>query len=727
MSSWGFCVATYLCTWCSTHSLAGRLLGSIKFSRQDSWLHRSRAPVFGREEVGVGRLRTLAHPSACAVLAGLALSVAAVAGWAAIGPLVEAAHAGTLPGLLGTLLGGLMERRAERPAAAYVSQVRMMVDGPLLLAAGAGLLPLAARVDSRAGSTCAPPRSPEGWPATVAGVVAVTFTALVAVEGLRFAVHVAAGGLLLLTLIRSAAEPTHVRRTALDSRHGASDWLAVAAIVSIAAAVRLPGLGLLDPYTDEYYHLFAALELLTSGTTEYARAPLVTGLVALSTRLAGATAGMGGDGDLGRLVATARMPFALAGALTVVPLMLLARRVDRTVGLVAGVLWALSPWAIGLSRTVREYALFPLLALTFALALMTLIEAGPLWKRRTVAAAFAVTFVAVLLVDRRSTLIMGALPSLLSVSTWALTERGGRWLARRSVVIAAMAAGVIGLVVLLVGGHVGVTLRPQYVRAFIAGDGTPLHWWGAQTATPLFVGLMLLAGLYAASRRGLLTRLAGPLAAFVLPLLAVTFLLDRYYAARYASALLPWFTIIVATASVVLGRELRDGAGGRTAILAVVALVAVSVRPFDVSGAVFTDRPGTLAATGEFHLPVRDLLAAHASTLAGAQVVITVPHLATAMELVGVRRRDDTRAYEYLDPDRFETVAHTMRTNLGGLMLLDGRRNGLWQPGFPREGFTISTPDESIGVSGGPVVVDVVVDDGFLQLYRWQSDAGAGR
>lgn len=670
------------------------------------------------------RLRPLTHPPMGAVLAGLALSVAAATGWAVIDLLVEAAYAGTLPGPLGSLLGGLMERRAERPAADYVAQVQMMVDGPLLLAAGAGLLPLAARVGGRAESPLTGPRSlVRSWPLAAVGLV--TLAALAALEGPRFAVHVAAGALLLIAVGREATEPTRAPRTPWGERLGRSELLAGAAIVAVAAAVRLPGLGLLDPYTDEYYHLFAAHELLTSGAAEYTRAPLVTGLVALSTRLAGVTAGMGGDGDLGRLVAAARAPFALAGASTVVPLMLLARRVDRTVGLVAGLLWALSPWAIGLSRTVREYALFPLLALTFALALLTLTEVGRSRLRRMLAAAFVVGFVALLVVDPQSTLVMGALAALLAVSIWTLARRGLRWPARRPLVVAG-AAGIIGLLVLLFGGHIGVTLRPQYVRAFLAGDGTPLHWWGAQTATPLFVGLLLAAGISAGSRQGLLDRLAAPLVAFVMPLLALTFLLDRYYAARYASALLPWFTIIVAAAVVVLGRALRDGAGGRVAAVAAVALVAVSVRPFDVVGAVVTDRPGTLVATGEFHMPVRDLLATHAQTLAQAPAVIAVPHLGTAMELVGIRRRDDTRAYEYLDPDRFRTVADAMGAYPEGLMLLDGRRNGLWRPGFPREDFTIAA-DGTIGAGGGRVDVDLVVDDGSLQLYRWQSAGGAGR
>ena len=660
----------------------------------------------------------LGRPVPRVVLLGLTLSGMAAGTWVAVGPVVEAAYAGGLPGPIGELLSGLMERRAERSAADYLAQVRAMVDGPLLLVGGLGLLPLADLLDARTGRDG---RAAGRLPFLTLAVGLAIVVALGVVEGPRFALHVAAGALLLLAALwTDGRNASDVER---DQPLGRSGWVAVVAIVAVAAAVRVPGLGLLDPYTDEYYHLFAAHELLSTGTAEYTRGPIVTGLVALSIRLAGIITGMGGDGDLGRLVATARAPFAIAGALTVVPVVLLARRVDRTVALVAGALWALSPWAIGLSRTVREYALFPLLALMFALALLVLSDAERARWQRVAAATYSFLFVVLLLVDRESTLIMGAVPALLAAAVWTVYRRAELLTVRSWRAIGTAVAGVISvLVILVVGGHVGVTLRPQYLRAFLAGDGMPLHWWGPQTATPLFVSLLLVAGLIAASRRGLLGHLLAPLLAFGAPLLGLTLLLDRYYAARYASAVLPWFTVAVAGVVVALARTLRTREVGRLALPALVVLLVVSVRPYDVERIV-TDHPGTLPATGEFHTPVRDLLTTRRTELAAASTVIAVPYLATAMELAGVGHRADTVPYRYLDPDRFDDVAATMRAAPDGLMLLESRRNGVWQPGFPREDFTLPAVENDASEDSAGTSVELVVDDGFLQLYRWRTPA----
>ena len=262
---------------------------------------------------------------------------------------------------------------------------------------------------------------------------------------------------------------------------------------------------------------------------------------------------------------------------------------------------------------------------------------------------------------------------------------------------------------------------------FLGGDGAPVHWWGGQGATPLFVLTLLVAGLVIGARSGELVRVLPALTAFAVPLMGLTLLLDRYFTVRYASALLPWFTILVAAAFVWIGRTLRPSAGlTRTGYsspryqtaFAMLLLLVVAVRPGDAVTAVTWATHGENPATGETHDPLRGLLEEHGDALSEAVAVVTVEHLARALQVAGLRPFAEPHIYRYTDPDRLESAAAAMRASGSGLLLIDERRNGGWSEGFPRSDFV---------VPGSPQVdVEMLVDDGLMQLYRWSTAETAG-
>ncbi len=143
-----------------------------------------------------------------------------------------------------------------------------------------------------------------------------------------------------------------------DSDLNLSKWLqkpwVIPAIVSVlvllALSLRLPNLGFLDPYTDEYLHL-TAIRDIDSGYWQdiYTRSFATVTIPAwLSVQL------------LGYEVWAARLPMVLLHVLAMVPLYYLLKKIDRTTALIGLSLYATSPWGIAVSRTVREYAVLPL-------------------------------------------------------------------------------------------------------------------------------------------------------------------------------------------------------------------------------------------------------------------------------------------------------------------------------------------------------------------------------
>lgn len=154
-------------------------------------------------------------------------------------------------------------------------------------------------------------------------------------------------------------------RGAEDAGWRRSLWL----LGGAALLLRLFDLGRQDLWVDEGITWFYARNFSLAGLGELIRGeptpPLYYALVAAWTRLLG-------DSDL-----VLRLPSALAGALAPPLLALLGDRLGwRRAGLCGGVLLALHPWHLFLSREARVYPLLLTLALALALALRRALEDG---------------------------------------------------------------------------------------------------------------------------------------------------------------------------------------------------------------------------------------------------------------------------------------------------------------------------------------------------------------
>ena len=141
-----------------------------------------------------------------------------------------------------------------------------------------------------------------------------------------------------------------------DSLHPAADGLGIKDAVLIggmmllAIFLRLPNLGRLFPAVDEYYHLIAARQILegVALNSVYERGLwLVTLPVALSMRV------------FGTELWAARLTGVLFDVLAILPLYLLASKINRPVAVLSAGLYATSPWIVTFARIAREYAYYP--------------------------------------------------------------------------------------------------------------------------------------------------------------------------------------------------------------------------------------------------------------------------------------------------------------------------------------------------------------------------------
>jgi len=142
--------------------------------------------------------------------------------------------------------------------------------------------------------------------------------------------------------------------------------LAITAIFFAGVLFRLIDVEVIGIYTDEFSHLIKAMSLGDHGTTEYfkngaltepfvrprwhpaERAYFLTWTISVMFKW------------FGQSLLVARLPIIILSAATAIPLYFVGKKINRRVGLIAAIIWLMSPWALVIGRMVREYAIFPI-------------------------------------------------------------------------------------------------------------------------------------------------------------------------------------------------------------------------------------------------------------------------------------------------------------------------------------------------------------------------------
>ena len=235
----------------------------------------------------------------------------------------------------------------------------------------------------------------------------------------------------------------------------------VVALVAVAIATRLPGLGH-TPLHDELYHVLAAKSLLANGTLEltagavpYTRGVPFTALVAAMFRL------------FGESFVTARIPSVVASVALTAALFMWVRRVStRGSAWAAALLLCFYPYGILVAQFARFYALHALAFWVAAFAVYRLAEPGVPRATRAWLGAGAVAALA-LATSLQQTTAIGVLG--LAVFLAGVAGPGALAALRRHRHRGAIAAAGLAVVALgwLVASKVGLVYEVRFLFKYV--------------------------------------------------------------------------------------------------------------------------------------------------------------------------------------------------------------------------------------------------------------------
>ncbi len=490
-------------------------------------------------------------------------------------------------------------------------------------------------------------------------------------------------------------------------------------IIILAFLLRIWNLTILDPYTDEYNTLLESIRILEGNAGHYDRAPIVAYFVAFFLRL-------GDPSSFEGYLYWGRLPGVIFSALTVIPIYLLAKKINKPIALISAFLWAISPWAIGVSKTIREYAYYPLIVLFTAYIFLHLTDCiinytkEKLLKIILISSYIAFFIYYSLKIDDDSTLRVGILV-IIAIAIykifWYLAQRGVFSAKNKTIII----ISTISLILISIPTLIYLAENTFYIskdflktdlrwlRHFSETERNPMHWWYSNPIIFLPYLFLLLGTIYSLVKKNAYYFLYFTL--FLALMIFYIYLFDRYVRPRYIFYVLPFFTILVATSIFSLFTVRNFFKNNKLKLLYTIAVVLFLISVFSYQNTLYpltSDSHGTNAVTDENHERTRPVLEFLEDVIDDEQVFITTM-IRNAMRLVFDIDSERFYSYRYRDSERFDFVEKVVAENDKGLMILDSNRNGRWVEGYPHEGeFFI-----------GETKVRVIANEGSFQVYEW--------
>ena len=489
-------------------------------------------------------------------------------------------------------------------------------------------------------------------------------------------------------------------------------------IVILAFILRIINLNILYPYTDEYAHLLAAKSYMESGSFSYTRASLVSYLAALFYWIGGAT-------SFYEYLYWGRVPAVIFSSLTTIPIYFLARKISLPVALISAFLWAVSPWAIGVGKTIREYAFYPFIMLLVILVLIRLLELILDYEKSNLPKIILcflpiVVFIYyIFMVDFASTLkislvilpVIAAYYLIFKYENIKALYSQSRFTKTVTVLLSLL---VLYFFVFFAPNlqHISITgLDFTFVwLEFFGTRNVPMHWWWNHPFQYLSLFICCIGLIYAYIKRFDYHYMY--LIVFVFILLFFALFYDRYVRPRYIFYALPFFIPIIALGVCGLFNYLRKLEPIVLRVVSTLAVIIFLTQAFNYSNTLYpvtSDLHGYVRPTGEYHDQLSSTFAFLDNAIEEEDVfigTIAIRFLVLKYDI----ETDRLYYHHYNRPDSFDRVRSIVEKNPQGLMILDSRRNPDDGTGFPREGsFFI-----------GSTRIEVLQNKDNMQIYRWR-------
>lgn len=510
----------------------------------------------------------------------------------------------------------------------------------------------------------------------------------------------------------------------------------------VAVALRVPGLGALIPYTDEALHLMAANKIVETGVSEYERAYFLSELVALLVSYFEPK-------SLSEYLHIARLPGAVLGGLTVIPVYFLARKHSVLTGLIAALLWAIAPWAIGVSRYVREYtyitfffistlALFDAALVDMTRSDKTITEKlkNPLLYLSGI--LFVAFLIFIFIIDKTSTAKIGLVFYAILfgyhmiINIKSITSMYMRASKIRQAVYLAVVAFVLLAGFALAWRHEMIhffTFERAWITVFFSQRINPRIWWAPLHVFPNIVLFLIVISVLLAwvkqQKRYLFF--------FMLFMISVGFyyaIFNRYFSPRYIFYVLPLFTIVVASGinylfeyvTAIPKQRIMQIAGVVIVILFIGAIIKfpntmlpITSKPISSISGEENIKTGWDQTTGEYLQEINstfDFLEDHAD-FEKDFFISTYIHRYLGL-LYSVPQENIYHA-KYSDKDFYENIERYIREHDTGWFVTDYRRYVYLHNSEPRYPLLVG---ESYIIDDKKLTLESYQDEMFI--YRWE-------
>ncbi|MBU0497917.1 MAG: hypothetical protein KKG04_08205, partial [Candidatus Thermoplasmatota archaeon] len=336
------------------------------------------------------------------------------------------------------------------------------------------------------------------------------------------------------------------------------------AIIS-AFVIRIWRLDYLSPATDEYAHIIAAQHFLQDGLFYYKRGAITSYGTAFFIYL---------FGDANKLYLS-RLTSVFFGALSVIPIFYLSKRISPYVAYMSVLLWIISPFAIGYARYARMYSSYSLIYIFYFLITLLLCDQmkKEIWSKKTALLSVILSTVLLLNItlfkataDFKGVYLAIAIPAtyLIFLTIKRILESSIIKPYKAVTVIIFSCAIVIGAKLVIFSSDVSsfftnkISFNSFYTDLFFSsGIADPAKAWQWFSGLPLhilfFITLSIGGTLYYYKNNT--TRFI--FWTFILGLLFTCLTINKNIS-RVAFFLLPFFTIISATGIIMLVKSVRQ-------------------------------------------------------------------------------------------------------------------------------------------------------------------------
>ncbi|MGB1204076.1 MAG: LamG-like jellyroll fold domain-containing protein [Chitinophagales bacterium] len=507
-------------------------------------------------------------------------------------------------------------------------------------------------------------------------------------------------------------------------------------VVALSFGLRIWEVTDMDAYCDEELHLESIYSILTRGTIDYERAQIVTYLSVFFCWIGDAV------GYYGYLY-WSRIPSILISTLTVIPIYWLGKKANKEIGLIAAFLWAMSPWAIVMSRYVREYAYYTPVIFALAYLLLKILplvfnyESKNLKKFVLYSLPILITLIYAFFIDSSSTLKVFILILLVITLFYMITHLDSviatfkkypfifygllSFLAIFSIVLVLVFTSVVDIKALALAKQFVSfsqdSASMKWAGAFFKTNlKGPIHWWyEASTDTFLIYLLLLISFVFALINKHRYVLIY--LLSFLFIITFYAYFFSRFYAPRYVYYYLPLFSLAIGATIYYLFSTARlfEHIGFKVAMYITIFLFVFKVFQPNISFATAKSpqiEKSLNYTTLEYHFnkkPLLEFFSQYDKASLKDEVYISTIFRSFLAAEYGAQ---EMYGYAYQNKERFNRIRKIMDRSESGFIVLDLLRNGGWGKGLPQEGsFTLGTN-----------TVSMVKNFGNIQVYRWSKE-----